>query len=321
MTNVTPSVTAAIYYHGDCLDGFGAAFAAWKHWGDRAIYRGMHYGNTWEAEEVAGRDVFILDFSFPPEELFRMAEHAQSVTQLDHHITAQEKWKEQLLPSAEVGVEHFEDEQQRLKVIFCQAKSGARLAWEFFHRNTPCPLLLQHIEDQDLWRFSLLDTKSFCAGLRLRNFEFEVYDRIVHSDPEHPEFGYNIVRNEGNAISRFLQQQVSRLSNSPNVVPLELPVPATGGTRTVRGLAINCDALFASELGEQLALKCGTFGLIWQLTCDNFVKVSLRAAGNVDVAHLAEQYGGGGHRNAAGFRLSAGEFFSKLFPVITPGES
>ena len=133
-------------------------------------------------------------------------------------------------------------------MIFCQAKSGARLAWEFFHPNTPCPLLLQHIEDQDLWRFSLLDTKVFCAGLRLRNFEFEVYDRIVHSAPEDPEFGYNIVRNEGNAISRFLQQQVNRLSNSPNVVPLELPVPATGGTRIVRGLAVNCDALFASDL-------------------------------------------------------------------------
>lgn len=318
---MTPSVTAAIYYHGDCLDGFGAAFAAWKHWGDRGIYRGMHYGNTWEAEEVASRDVFILDFSFPPEELSRMAEYAQSVTQLDHHITAQEKWKEHLHPSDDAGVAHFEDKQQRLKVIFCQAKSGARLAWEFFHPNTLCPLLIQHIEDQDLWRFSLLDTKSFCAGLRLRNFEFEVYDRIVHSDPEDPEFGYNIVRNEGHAISRFLQQQVSRLSNSPNVVPLELPLPATVGTRTVRGLAINCDALFASELGEQLALKCGTFGLIWQFTCDNFVKVSLRAAGNVDVAQVAEQYGGGGHKNAAGFRLAAGEFFSKLFPVITPGET
>lgn len=135
--SVTPNVTAAICYHGDCLDGFGAAFAAWKHWGDRAIYRGMHYGNTWKAEDVAGRDVFILDFSFPPEELSRMADYAQSVTQLDHHITAQEKWKEHLHPSADVGVEHFEDKQQRLKVIFCQAKSGLVLPGSFFIRMPP----------------------------------------------------------------------------------------------------------------------------------------------------------------------------------------
>lgn len=315
--SLTPNVAATIYYHADCLDGFGAAYAAWKYWGDRATYRGMHYGNTWEAEEVAGRDVFILDFSFPPEELSRMADHAQSVTQLDHHITAQEKWKEHLLPNTEMGFEYFEDKQQRLKVIFCQAKSGARLAWEYFHPGTPCPLLLQHIEDQDLWRFSLPDTKAFCAGLRLRNFEFEAYDRIAHGDPEDAEFGYNAVQIEGNAISHFLQQQVSRLSNSPNVVLLELPVPGTEGVRTISGLAINCDALFASELGEQLALKSGTFGLIWQFSGDNFVKVSLRAAGNLDVAQLAEQYGGGGHKNAAGFRLSAAEFFSTLLPVNT----
>jgi len=74
--SVTTKVTTAIYFHGDCLDGFGAAFAAWKHRGDRAIYRGMHYGNKWEAEEVAGRDVFIIDFSFPPEKLSRIADHA-----------------------------------------------------------------------------------------------------------------------------------------------------------------------------------------------------------------------------------------------------
>lgn len=160
--NVTTNLATTIYYHGDCLDGFGAAFAAWKDRGNRAIYRAMHYGNTWEVEEVAGRDVFILDFSFPPEELFRMAEHAQSVTQLDHHITAQEKWKKHLLPSDDTGVAHFEDKQQRLKVIFCQAKSGARLAWEFFHPNTPSTIASAHRRPRSLAVFPVRHQGILC---------------------------------------------------------------------------------------------------------------------------------------------------------------
>jgi len=35
-------------------------------------------------------------------------------------------------------------------------------------------------------------------------------------------------------------------------------------------------------------------------------KVSLRSKGNVNVAKIAEQFGGGGHRNAAGYKIEAG---------------
>lgn len=39
-----------------------------------------YYGITSKVEEMAGRDVFILDFSFSPKELSRIADYAQSVT-------------------------------------------------------------------------------------------------------------------------------------------------------------------------------------------------------------------------------------------------
>jgi phosphoesterase RecJ-like protein len=37
---------------------------------------------------------------------------------------------------------------------------------------------------------------------------------------------------------------------------------------------------------------------------DGFWKASLRSKGNVNVAKIAELFGGGGHRNAAGFKIS-----------------
>jgi bifunctional oligoribonuclease and PAP phosphatase NrnA len=43
---------------------------------------------------------------------------------------------------------------------------------------------------------------------------------------------------------------------------------------------------------------------LFRETGDGFWKVSLRSKGNVNVAKTAECFGGGGHRNAAGFRIS-----------------
>lgn len=86
--------------------------------------------------------------------------------------------------------------------------------------------------------------------------------------------------------------------------------------RAVSGLGINADALFASELGGRLAEQSGSFGLIWQLGADGNVKASLRAAGKVNVAGIAAGYGGGGHPNAAGFRMPLEHFTQEVLQKL-----
>jgi nanoRNase/pAp phosphatase (c-di-AMP/oligoRNAs hydrolase) len=81
---------------------------------------------------------------------------------------------------------------------------------------------------------------------------------------------------------------------------------------TVRGIAVNANALFASELGNLLAEQSGTFGLIWQLSGDGEIKASLRSKADFDVAAIAARYGGGGHRNAAGFRMASAQFMVEV---------
>ena len=96
-----------------------------------------------------------------------------------------------------------------------------------------------------------------------------------------------------------------------------LPVISDGERtwRAIDGLAINASALFASELANRLAEQSGSFGLIWQLGADGEAKVSLRAAGKVDVAEIATRYGGGGHPNAAGFRMPLSRFANETLGV------
>ena len=78
-----------VVYHSPCPDGFGAAYAAWRHFGDAAEYVGAGYGVASELN-VRGRDVFVLDFCFPRPRLEAMRQIARSLIVLDHHKTAQE---------------------------------------------------------------------------------------------------------------------------------------------------------------------------------------------------------------------------------------
>lgn len=316
-----------VFYHADCIDGFGAAYAAWRHFGANAIYRPLHHGEAWKLDEIAGHQVFILDFSFTPDALKAMAAIAKSVTQIDHHASARQAWGDRL-PDSDGLTTHHAPERQ-LTVIFDLQKSGARLAWEHFHPNRPVPLVLRHIEDQDLWNFALPGTRTFCLALRLLPADFLTWNELVEQTPSTETSRYCEMLVSGQAIDVFFQNEVTRLAKSDLRMPARLrgePVDALQAQRhgqaiitdgdlawlASEGIAVNANSLFASELGNLLAEQSGSFGLIWQLAGDGVVKVSLRSKGSYDVASIAVRYGGGGHQNAAGFRMPFRHFMLEV---------
>jgi oligoribonuclease NrnB/cAMP/cGMP phosphodiesterase (DHH superfamily) len=328
-----PSTPALIYYHADCLDGFGAAYAAWRHFGVSATYRPMNHGDAWLINEVTGRNVFILDFSFRRPALEEMAQHAASVCQIDHHASARDGWAADLSNITDSSMTEFQHPELPLKVIFDMNKSGARLAWEHFHPEIPPPLTLRHIEDQDLWRFNIEGTRSFCTALRLQPFDFGIWDQLISEVDEAHSDSYVSMLTEGQAIQRFMAGEIQRLADSRLVMTVSVrgdptdPLQSTRhGTpvliegdhawRRIDGLAINASALFASELGNLLAMRSGTFALIWQVGADGYVKASLRACNTIDVARLAASFGGGGHPNAAGFRMPLARFTREILGLV-----
>ena len=59
-----------VLYHDRCADGFGAALAAWRFYGGQVECLGLSHGQIRNVEELpplAGRAVYVLDFSFGPE--------------------------------------------------------------------------------------------------------------------------------------------------------------------------------------------------------------------------------------------------------------
>ena len=324
-----------VLYHADCLDGFGAAYAAWRHFGDNADYEPMHYGRPYAASFIEGRDVYILDASFPREVLQDMASHAKSVFLLDHHASARDQWQSDLQQNPDNGLWLYRDPERPLTVAFDMDKSGTRLAWEHFQPNQALPRALAHIEDQDLWRFKIVGTKAFCRALRVRPFDFIQWDGPVLASDALPTSAEHITYQnlliEGEAIGRFFNVEIERLGASKLTSvhlagdPIDPLQALRHGQATlqinehsflaVQGLAINTHPMFASELGHILAEKSASFGLIWQVDASGEVKASLRADGRVDVAAMASRYGGGGHPNAAGFRMPLQRFMHEVLRI------
>jgi oligoribonuclease NrnB/cAMP/cGMP phosphodiesterase (DHH superfamily) len=276
-----PMSDALILYHADCDDGFGAAYAAWLSLGDGAEYQPVYYGDQITAERLTGRQVFILDFSFSPEVLRTMAQHAANIVLLDHHKSAAEQWAD-VEPIANVALQ------------FDMDRSGAQLAWDYFHSGSLRPPLIDHIGDRDLWRFALKDTKAFCAGLSLIPMSFASWQDAA----THPE---DLIA-KGHTVLEVLQRQID------SALRKDLrPVTLCGH----QGLATNAISN-TSEIGQAIAKRSGTFSLTFFIKGDEVI-CSLRSIAPFDVSVIATHYGGGGHAQASGFTISIERFFSEIW--------
>jgi oligoribonuclease NrnB/cAMP/cGMP phosphodiesterase (DHH superfamily) len=296
-----------VIYHADCTDGFGAAFAAWLKFGSDADYYAARYGDK-DLPDWQGREVYILDFSFPRalmDDAFQLAKH---VVWLDHHKTAFEMWIGGLFDGTEGR--HEQHDQVR-DIVLDFDKSGALLAWEYFHPGAAIPKLIQHIDDRDRWQFKLDGSKELHAALQsYKPWSFEQWkEDFVWLDPTgEPEMllpacftRYKTLLEKGAAILRAQEQHVAELVKQARRVYVPCVLSSADFLdSTANGLAVNTP-IHMSEVGHELANQSGTYGLVWYVGADTRVKCSLRSNGEYDVSGIARQFGGGGHRNAAGF--------------------
>lgn len=263
-----------IIYHANCLDGFGAAYAAWRHFsaqGVEAEYLPASHGDA--PPDCSGREVYILDYSYKRPLLKQICEQAARVTILDHHISAQQ------------DLAGLELEHANLQVVFDMDRSGAVLSWAHFHLDE-APRLLQHVQDRDLWRFQLDGTDAINTALMSYPLTFERWHEAAQSDAVLAS-----LRGEGETINRFRAQmieQYARRAVMGEIGGFQVPV-------------VNAPHAIISDLLGQLALE-HPFAAGYQ-DRGNKRSWSLRSRreGGEDVARIAESFGGGGHRNAAGF--------------------
>lgn len=292
-----------VIYHADCTDGYGAAFAAWLKLGDEAEYLPMQYGAKNYEFPNLNRDVYIIDFSFPRSTMEYLFSTAKRVVWLDHHATSRPYAEDKC--GGYIG-SRTERHSRTYDIVHDNNKSGALLAWEYFHPGTEVPMLIRHIDDRDRWQFKLEGSKELHAALSsykpwsFAQWRDECSMLNDYGDGmEFNDFAFTKrLKEEGSAILRAQEQHVQQMVNHARKCAIKSWDDE--GKLFYNGLAVNA-SLHQSEVGDELANQSGTFGLIWYVDSGTRVRCSLRSNGDYDVSGIARAFGGGGHRTAAGF--------------------
>jgi len=288
-------------YHGNCFDGFGAAWAVRHALGETGVeFHPGVYGET--PPDVTGRDVIMVDFSYKRGVLEEMSRIARSMLILDHHKTAQEDLKNFWPPAstwkghlAYTTNPHHDFSHSPIAAQFDMERSGAGMAWDFFHPGIPRPILIDYIEDRDLWRFKLPMSRLVHAGLSAFDFDFDYWDKLILELYPNAE-GISDLASDGGAIEAKHQRDIENL------------LPIVGRRMIIGGYDVpvaNLPMTMTSDAGHKMA-QVEPFAACYWDTDDGRV-FSLRAADDgLDVSAIALSYGGGGHAKAAGFTMPLG---------------
>lgn len=150
-----------VIYHGNCVDGFTAAWVArnyLENHPNEVNYIPVNYGEDYSKLEPYIKDAYVkvLDFSFPRS----LMEHFHSIAKLfevhDHHKTAQEECKDLSY------------------CTFDMKRSGAMLAWDRFFPYTTPPLLVRYVQDHDLWTWRTPEALQYS----------EQVNAVIHTRPK-----------------------------------------------------------------------------------------------------------------------------------------
>ncbi|KAK2421624.1 hypothetical protein QL285_032234 [Trifolium repens] len=328
--NMKKGCSAAILYHYPCPDGVFAALAAHLYFkATTSLFSPppLFFPNTVYSPLTVQdlpfnqiTDLYLLDFVGPPGFVQEISTKVPRVIILDHHKTAFES-----LCSEDTSLG-----ENVIKVIDME-RSGATIAFDYFKEklvnpdvgvvvNQPSVLgeferakqLFQYIEDVDLWRWKLQNSKAFCSGLKDMKIEFDarinpsLFDQLLSLDLD------NVISQGMVSLSHKQKLIDNCLSKSYEI--------ALGNGAYGHCLAVNADATLSqlrSELGHELATKSQQLKLrgigavvynVPELENDQKLKISLRSLENEDTTPISQEFGGGGHRNASSFLLQSEEF-------------
>lgn len=273
---------AVVIYHDNCADGFGAAWA-FKQLAEKDYPGGVTYVPAKYNQdppifvEPQNTDLFILDFSFGRTMIETYAIIFASVTVLDHHKTAKE------------ALCNWDHGFSNLEIVFDMGRSGAGITWDYLAESyQPRPKLINYIEDRDIWIWNLEFSKEINSLIGFTKKEFDSYTRLN----ELIEDKFDSAVGMGGLLLEQQQRHVQSI-----IASTKRPVIINGK----EGLICNCPGQFASDVGNELAKESGTFGATCYQGADEKIHFSLRSIGDYDVSAMARDFGGGGHKNAAGF--------------------
>jgi oligoribonuclease NrnB/cAMP/cGMP phosphodiesterase (DHH superfamily) len=294
---MTDDKRTILIYHHDDNDGCCAAAIAGNSYGRNEFdikFVAINYGKeSWSEDEIkAAEKVWLVDFtSDKMDEFVKVC--GSKLIWIDHHKTAVEKFPNLWNSSSIPGIRSL-------------GNAACVLTWEFTHpEDISSPVAVAYIGDKDMWRFEYPETRAFTAGFNLmvKTPDDILWDVLL--GPEYEDTVHNMI----SIGELLLKAQNYKLQKA-----FDRGVDCTFHNWKAR--LVNTTGSI-SELGEFIYRKPEyDIAIMWQAV-EDMVVFSLRSdsssPNSPDCAEIAQQYGGGGHRNAAGFQKKNMDFPRLLF--------
>jgi len=254
----------------------------------------IDYGIPFPFERIAKDEtVWILDYSIPPAEMNQLFGITEDVTWIDHHKTA---------------IAAYSDYPREIRGIRTVGIAGCVLTYLYLHHMTNkgegpirpfsdedvlnVPYFTALIGDRDVWAFKYGDASSyFSLGLFTYDWSLasNIWQRMLADHYDHTDLVNNIIE-KGKIINIYCERSAARyVQQYAGTVMFE-------GIRTV---AVNHGRIsieFFKNVSDQGDIY---LGYAWDPKLGKY-RVAMRSS-TVDVSVIARKYGGGGHKNAAGF--------------------
>jgi uncharacterized protein len=276
------NMKAAIIYHQakvgvDCPDGIAAAWVAKRKYPDAALIGASYGGVVPDIDRSEYDRILIVDFSFSREILEKWAKNFELLV-IDHHKTA------------------MADLQDFPNAVFDMEECGATLTWKTLFPEEPLPAVFDYVKDRDLWNFVLPDSEEIHEAMSFigrKSYQFDFLCGLSQEDLRSlfAPLGSRLLAPKRKRIAEIATtaRDTSVLGHDAMIVNVD-----DGESRLISDI---CSAIYKAhpEKDFVVAQSCKPADLTWALSFR-----SDKNGNDFDVSEIARQFGGGGHRNAAG---------------------
>jgi oligoribonuclease NrnB/cAMP/cGMP phosphodiesterase (DHH superfamily) len=302
-----------VVYHKNCMDGLGsvASYSMLEELGVEMVFKAIQHGEPAKEEfmknltedEKKCVDLVFLDFSLDKAQILEACDWFENVMIIDHHKTS------------EADLQGLEDI-ANLDLIFDMSKSGAMLTWEHVQDELDeigdtIPIeIIQYIQDRDLWEWKLSQSKEFSEGFRMAidRQKRKLYKRGIYDKNENLEINAFLTVCQYLELEEIINIGEVLIEKTDSVVNSKIKLDKLksvwfGDLNTgTEVLMLNCTENI-SEIGNAICLSYNKPAMMYFILETGEVIFSLRSTDDLhDVSKIAKAYGGGGHRNACGFK-------------------
>jgi oligoribonuclease NrnB/cAMP/cGMP phosphodiesterase (DHH superfamily) len=290
-------------YHGGCYDGFTAAWVFNKYFKPGmndapVIYHPAHYGE--DPPDCKGKEVWLVDFSYKRDVMIeKIIKPSTRTIIMDHHKTAQAdldgildelREKHRLQRDGDRVVFDMQRSGSGILADELEAEAGKKAGFhkpKIFGRSL---WLVDYVEDRDLWNWKLPNSDLFSAYLASVPMTFGSWDAVYDA-------GLNAAVEGGRAIKRYIDTFGEKIREQARFETIgEYRVP------TINTPYMNISD-HLNALAEQYPDAPFSAGYFRKRDGDWQFSLRVRKGSDFDCSAVATEFGGGGHRAAAGFEV------------------